>query len=220
MGYTHYWERSSKMRAQAWGKALAEVNLLTRANTIPIVVEEVNILICDREDLTATELQQQTTRPKRTRYAALEEFQKAYNAWQNKCEGLAKKVKYHALHINGAGDGEYETFVIPFRVSRLNKADYCKTARKPYDRLVVASLCVLAEAGLIVTSDGGPGEWRDGQAWAESVLGRKVKIPDRIQCSRCGNTGKLNRQDLKQYPWYGKIGDPCTECHPAEKVAA
>jgi hypothetical protein len=79
----------------------------------------------------------------------------------------------------------------------------------PYDRLVVAALCVLAEAGLDVSSDGDPKDWEEGRAWAQEVLGRPVKIPAGVECSYCGNTGRNNRKDLAGYAWYGELGDEC-----------
>lgn len=55
--------------------------------------------------------------------------------------------------------------------------DFCKTARKPYDDVVVACLCVLAETGLSVSSDGDHDEWEDGRKLAEQILVRPVANP-------------------------------------------
>ncbi len=101
------------------------------------------------------------------------------------------------IWLNGPDDGRdlgHETFDVP-RTLAGTKAhveaakkqkwkdedtygfDFCKTARKPYDDVVVACLCVLAETGLDVSSDGDHDEWEDGRKLAEQVLSRPVANP-------------------------------------------
>ena len=75
--------------------------------------------------------------------------------------------------INGLGDDAYEDFVID-RVSKGQPSreffDFCKTARRPYDPIVVAALCILRDevvkandpSGFHWSSDGDPEEHAQG----------------------------------------------------------
>lgn len=101
------------------------------------------------------------------------------------------------LWLNGPNDARdlnHETFGVPrtlagikARVADDKKGypqdasmhgfDFCKTARKPYDTVVTACLCVLAESGLSVSSDGDTRDWEAGRALAQDVLGRSVANP-------------------------------------------
>lgn len=233
MGYTHYWNKTSKMRAAAWSRAIGLVNLLLRANTVPIEVEEVDIKIPKPGLEQKARAKYRTFEPRFQWHAFSDNDDTvsrannaAWEAWMKTILADLPQVRYHALHIEGVGEDAHETFVIPFRISRLDARGFCKTARKPYDKLVVACLCVLAEAGLEVQSDGEPEDWEEGRAWAESVLGRKVKIPGGVTCYFCANTGAFNRKDLVGQPWIEpkglKLGDPCPRCaeYRKEKRAA
>ena len=96
------------------------------------------------------------------------------------------------IWLNGSGDDAHETFDMPrtlaevqsrvdnapdYRSDGMEGFDFCKTARKPYDDVVVACLCVMAETGLDVSSDGYRREWEDGRKLAQEVLGRPVANP-------------------------------------------
>ena len=63
---------------------------------------------------------------------------------------------------------------------------FCKTAAKRYDTVVVACLCVLAETGLDVSSDGGPADWEHGRALAEEILGRLIANPIKEEANVVG----------------------------------
>lgn len=57
---------------------------------------------------------------------------------------------------------------------------FCKTARKPYDLLVCATLIVvdaMAPGALEITSDGEPAEWMPALDFVTSVLGNGHTIP-------------------------------------------
>jgi hypothetical protein len=60
---------------------------------------------------------------------------------------------------------------------------FCKTAYKPYDKVVVACLCYLADAGVLTaSSDGGPEDWTDGLELARSALQRPtLQIPEGVK---------------------------------------
>lgn len=80
------------------------------------------------------------------------------------------------IAFNGIEDKSHESFVLP--ASGLGDFEFCKTAQKPYDEVVVAALARLAEvSGIKVSSDGNAADWEDGVKLASKVLGRKVSNP-------------------------------------------
>lgn len=66
--------------------------------------------------------------------------------------GTSPEINDDRFAFNGLGDDSHETFVIHRKVQPLEEYqtkdqrgwDFCKTARKPYDAVVVACLCYLA----------------------------------------------------------------------------
>lgn len=87
------------------------------------------------------------------------------------------------IYINGdpSKDEDHEPFCIPRDGAKMQAAEFefCKTARKPYDDVVTACLARLAEAGLMVSSDGTAKEWAGGLAFGEKVLGLRLAYPVR-----------------------------------------
>jgi len=75
-----------------------------------------------------------------------------------------------ALWFNGVGEYEHETCIIPFTGG--GGSEFCKTNRKPYDALVVASYIVATSYGLLADwwSDGDHSEHAAGYALAQKVL--------------------------------------------------
>lgn len=71
--------------------------------------------------------------------------------------------------FNGIGNNGHETMVLQ-RYGR--EFQFCKTARKPYDRVVTA-LLILADFHSpntwLVTSDGEPDDWQEGLELARTV---------------------------------------------------
>jgi len=83
----------------------------------------------------------------------------------------------NGIAFNGVGDDSHETFSLPKSAQSIQH-EFCKTASKPYDILVVAALARLAEVpGIIVKSDGDTSDWQAGVALASKILGRKVANP-------------------------------------------
>ena len=86
-------------------------------------------------------------------------------------------VAEDTIRFNGVGADGHETFVV--------KKDepgfaFCKTAYKPYDSAVVASLCAIerfAPGALELGSDGSPDDWSDGCALANKALRGGVPNP-------------------------------------------
>jgi hypothetical protein len=74
---------------------------------------------------------------------------------------------------------DHESFFLADRVSGNDGFEFCKTAEKPYDLIVVAALAVLADRvpGVAVSSDGNASEWADGVRFASKTLGRIIRNP-------------------------------------------
>lgn len=83
------------------------------------------------------------------------------------------------IYFNGLGDEAHEDFMLPTWSQEIKDFNFCKTARKEYDIVVVACLAVMAEAGLNVHSDG-PHLWADGIAMASAILEREIPYPSKL----------------------------------------
>ena len=82
------------------------------------------------------------------------------------------------IWFNGVGDDGHETFVLTRKGTDF---DFCKTAQKPYDLIVVAILAVAAAHGVSVRADGDAPDWKDGLEYASRILGRPVALPSEIR---------------------------------------
>lgn len=85
----------------------------------------------------------------------------------------ATRPEIDAEHIrfNGVEDDSHETFMIEFG---LETHDFCKTARKPYDDVVVAALILITEASggtFSWSSDGNDEDHAAGRETALTILG-------------------------------------------------
>jgi hypothetical protein len=74
-------------------------------------------------------------------------------------------------------NGDCETFAVPADPDSVDSFNFCKTQYGRYDDLIIACLCLLAEAGLSVSSDGDKYDWADGVKLASEFVGHEVKIP-------------------------------------------
>ena len=82
------------------------------------------------------------------------------------------------IRFNGKSGEGHETFLLTADPSDFN---FCKTAQKPYDIVVVAILCLLAHrTNVEVSSDGGISDWTDGLALAQRVE-PTCKMPGAIE---------------------------------------
>jgi len=78
----------------------------------------------------------------------------------------------YEIQFNGPGDQGHETFLLQKAFKR-NEFAFCKTARKPYDVVVTAVLCLahtIAPDTWEITSDGDAEDWEEGLALAKQVL--------------------------------------------------
>lgn len=92
-------------------------------------------------------------------------------------EYIPPHVSDEAIRFNGQGTEAHETFWLS---PKLEAFQFCKTARKPYDREVTAILAYAAMEApdvIQVTSDGDESEWQDGLALAAKIAGKPVPYP-------------------------------------------
>lgn len=89
---------------------------------------------------------------------------------------------YRGIKLNGKGDNSHEDFCIRehFRQNLDQGFNFCKTARKPYDTVIIAALCILKHRlgdAIEVSSDGDAAEWNEGLALARKVTRLAIKNP-------------------------------------------
>ena len=83
----------------------------------------------------------------------------------------APRIEETLVALNGVGGGGHETFGIT--LSDVG-SDFCKTAEKPYDAVVTASLIhakVIFGNLISVSSDGNWDDWQSGQVLYETAFG-------------------------------------------------
>jgi len=155
MGYTHYWDTNS-IQGQAQQQEKSFKRAITQCQKI---IQGYN-----------TSLKSQD--PKH--YARLA----GYSAH-------AQINQYGGLSINGVQEEGHESFDIREHFNQNTEGDFCKTAQKPYDVVVVACLATLKhylKEGFNVSSDGDAADWADGVKLANKILGLKsIKTPKTIQ---------------------------------------
>jgi len=98
-----------------------------------------------------------------------------------------KNGKYGGLDVNGKGDLGHENLYLleHFRQAVDEGFQFCKTAEKPYDIVVVACLAILKyrlKDLIDVSSDGDATGWNNGVELARQVL--KLKIDNPIEPSQ------------------------------------
>lgn len=120
---------------------------------------------------------------------AIEQCQKIVKFYSDTYGGLSGYTahtlpgKYGGLNVNGSGDNGHEDFVMREHWSE-NGGEFCKTARKPYDVVVVACLIVLKHYmgdDFKVGSDGFAQDWLAGLGLAQHITELKnLRVPSTI----------------------------------------
>jgi len=80
----------------------------------------------------------------------------------------------HKVWFNGRGDEGHETFVLTTHCN-----EFCKTARKPYDTMVTATLIafkLMFGDRVAVRSDGDNSDWKAGKELFEKAIGTEPKV--------------------------------------------
>lgn len=135
----------------------------------------------------------QTAKVERAYQKAIKECTKLCQAYQAEATGSdrlsgysAYTSKYGGLKVNGKQDNAHEDFTMREHFKQ-NQGGFCKTARKPYDAVVVACLVILKhylKDNFDVASDGYAADWVDGHALVARYLGKPYAIPETIQTKR------------------------------------
>ena len=106
------------------------------------------------------------------------------------------------INFNGIGENGHENFTIAdvfkdnYNKDELWKFNFCKTARKPYDKYVIACLYIFKHHfadDIKISSDGDVEEWYDGIKMVKDVLGYPYD-PSKFELDETHN---LN-EELKQ----------------------
>lgn len=91
---------------------------------------------------------------------------------------------YGGLYVNGKGDNMHEPFILREHYTENINFNFCKTAQKPYDTVVVACLAILKhhlKDLIVVSSDGDSDDWKKGVNLGRLVLKKKLTTPLQIR---------------------------------------
>jgi hypothetical protein len=129
--------------------------------------------------------------------------------------GEGKPTLRNGFSINGLGDEGHESFIMKTEPDRADW--FCKTARKPYDIVVVACLCAMEDRlgkAFRARSDGDPHEWEAGRELASKVLKRDIKLPQDVidQVTKYGWWARKYRKEHPEYEY-----TPLDISHPDHK---
>lgn len=86
------------------------------------------------------------------------------------------------INFNGKDDDSHETFYIT--KSKDSNFNFCKTAAKPYDLAVTATLLLLhhhAPENFEISSDGRPEDWTQAMQLNSKLFGYAFKLPEKIR---------------------------------------
>jgi hypothetical protein len=132
--------------------------------------------------ITATELEKRYQQAMRDCHRVI----KAYQSYAIGCDRLSgysahtSVGQYGGIYINGKQDNAHEPFIMREHFNQNESGGFCKTARKPYDLVVVACLSILKYRlgdSIKIGSDGGMMDWAEGTLWARCVLKRPILNP-------------------------------------------
>lgn len=156
MGYTHYWRQSRSVPRKTWAEIVEAAREI-----VAYALDELPFARPEEKPLGL--------------------------AWENDRPTTAPQLDHTAIRFNGIGDEGHETFIItrilpdPSYPDENVKFDFCKTARKPYDLVVTATLAALDSIWpelFEVSSDGWAHEWERGVDLARRALRRHGNMVD------------------------------------------
>jgi len=159
MGYTHYWKNAKKLDDKAWTNFIKEVKQVYKSLPNEIDGEPLRLNGCYKYK-TPTFSQ---TRVYFNGEGTLYRVQKSEII-------NGKKHKFWNTEVSDLG---HDTFSIQKKGT--SSYTFCKTARKPYDLMVTATLVLYAKHfGVIntnISSDGDLSEWVDGIKLVRDTVG-------------------------------------------------
>lgn len=148
MGYTHYWKKVGAIDEKRYKLALSKIRKLIELH---------------KDNIPAGN-------------TAGGYYSDCLNERLGDCGGdnpVSKADYIDDICINGLGDMSHETFFLPVNGFDLEEFQFCKTARKPYDVIVVACLVILKHYlgnSFKFSSDGDDLELEEGFNLARTVL--------------------------------------------------
>lgn len=92
----------------------------------------------------------------------------------------ARTARYGGINFNGKQEYAHEDFVLREHFNQGLEFDFCKTAHKPYDTVVVAALSILKYRlgdAIEVSSDGEIVDWLPGVLFARRIINRQIPNP-------------------------------------------
>ena len=165
MGFVHRFKQQQTVTPANWGRFQAE--LKTVFDHLPPYSLSSGGLYKEEPIKIADGRGQQQLR------SAAELFVKPSNA------GVPQALIFNGLE---ADDMDYEAFNLTRRMSDQQRT-FCKTGRKPYDFLVIASLILINErapGAFEIETDGDLMGWSPVGSWLARVLKRDVRLPDSV----------------------------------------
>lgn len=90
------------------------------------------------------------------------------------------QIDTELIRFNGIDDDGHETFYLPVTADGFN---FCKTAEKPYDIVVCATLLIINQykaSWLNIGSDGEREDWQPAVDLVSDVLGYYPEFPDHV----------------------------------------
>lgn len=154
MGYTHYWDKKGNFNTKKFAEFTNKVKKIVEAIDTKGPIGGVYYL------------------------AAKDAVEVAIDIAGGAGEKGSKPIlNDNEVCFNGLEDNSHESFYIQNRDDSLDAFSFCKTARKPYDIAVTASLIAFKHTfayGTKISSDGNIDEWADGL----SLYNRLVKKQD------------------------------------------
>ena len=92
--------------------------------------------------------------------------------------------QYMGIDFNGSGSAAHEQFSLRAHYRENGSFNFCKTAYKPYDKVVVACLCALSHRlgeYVEVSSDGEAADWIPGLLLATQATRLRIRMPETVQ---------------------------------------
>lgn len=108
-----------------------------------------------------------------------ESFKNGFNAMLNHPDRPPIKIEWFdekGIFFNGVGDDACETMVISFKAN--SAYQWCKTNRRPYDKMVIACLLLAYNLGIIAewSSDGNDDELKEGYNFFEDSIKTALEV--------------------------------------------